>query len=150
MFCDPRCGLSWKMFQVHLRRCILLHLDGMSWKYQWDPSHLMYHLRLVFPYFLFWWSVHQKWGCLKFPTITVLLSISPFMSVNQTPFWFLKNLLSFIDFVLVFCKDWSTSKWNLELISIQDWNWLILLSNEILKVQSFQFIIPTAHGMFTL
>ena len=49
--CDPRCGLSWRMFHVHLRRrCILLHLDGMSWRYQWDPSHLMYHLRLVFPY----------------------------------------------------------------------------------------------------
>ena len=44
---------------VHLkRRCILLLLDGMSWRYQWDPSHLIYHLRLVFPYFLFWWSVH--------------------------------------------------------------------------------------------
>ena len=38
------------MFHVHLRRrCILLHLDGMSWRYQWDQSHLMFHLRLVFP-----------------------------------------------------------------------------------------------------
>ena len=36
---------------VNLRRsCILLHLDGMSWRHQWDPTHLMYHLRLVFPY----------------------------------------------------------------------------------------------------
>ena len=32
------------------KRCTLLHLDGMSWRYQWDPSQLMYHLRLVFPY----------------------------------------------------------------------------------------------------
>ena len=45
------------------KRCILLHLDGMSWRYQWDPSRLMYYLRLVFPYFLFWWSVHWcEWG----------------------------------------------------------------------------------------
>ena len=36
------------MFHVHLRRrCILLHLNGMSWRYQWQPSHLMYHLRHV-------------------------------------------------------------------------------------------------------
>ena len=35
---------------LHLsRRCILLHLDGMSWRYQWDSSHLMYHLILMFP-----------------------------------------------------------------------------------------------------
>ena len=63
MICDPRCGLSWRMFHVHLRRrCILLHLDGMSWRYQWDPSHFMYHLRLVF-LILFWWSVHWcEWG----------------------------------------------------------------------------------------
>ena len=27
--------------------CILLHLDGISWRYQWDPFHLMYHLRRV-------------------------------------------------------------------------------------------------------
>ena len=31
------------MFHVHLRRrCILLHLDGMSWRYQWDPSHISF------------------------------------------------------------------------------------------------------------
>ena len=51
LICDPTCVLSWRMFHVPLRRrCILLHLDGMSWRYQWDPSHLMYLLRLVFPY----------------------------------------------------------------------------------------------------
>ena len=58
-------GLSWRMFHVHLRRkCILLHLDGMSWRYQWNPSYLMHHLRLVFPYnFLFWWSIDCcEWG----------------------------------------------------------------------------------------
>ena len=46
-----KCGLTWRIFHVHVRgRCILLHLDEMSWRYKWDPSHLMYHLRLVFPY----------------------------------------------------------------------------------------------------
>ena len=45
------CVLSWRMFHVHFRRgYTLLLLDGMSWRYQWDPSHLMYHLRLMFPY----------------------------------------------------------------------------------------------------
>ena len=37
----------------------------------------MYHLRLVFINFMFWF----EWG-VKSPTITVLLSISPFMSVS--------------------------------------------------------------------
>ena len=64
LICDTRCGLSWRMLTVHLRRKYILHLDGMSWRYQWDPSCLMYHLRLVFLInFLFWWSVHWcKWG----------------------------------------------------------------------------------------
>ena len=35
MICDPRYDLSWRMFHEHLRRkCILLFLDGMSYKYQ--------------------------------------------------------------------------------------------------------------------
>ena len=49
------------MFHVHLsRRCVLLHLNGMSWRYQGDPFNLIYHYNLYisFPYFLFWWSVH--------------------------------------------------------------------------------------------
>jgi len=48
LICDPGYGLSWRMFHVHLRRRCILCLDVMSWKYQWDPSHLMYHLRCVF------------------------------------------------------------------------------------------------------
>ena len=64
LICDPRSSLSWRMFHMHLRRrCSLLHLEGMSGRYQWDSSHLMFHLRLVFPcYFclfvLFWWYIH--------------------------------------------------------------------------------------------
>ena len=59
------CGLCWRIFLVHFRRrCILLHLDEMSWRYNWDPSQIMYHLSLVFLInFLFWWSVRWcKWG----------------------------------------------------------------------------------------
>ena len=83
LFCDPRCGLSQRMVHVHLRRrCFLLHLDGMSWRYQWDPSHLMYHLRLV-SLLLFCFD-NLSIGVsvvLKSPIIIVLLLIFPFMSV---------------------------------------------------------------------
>lgn len=83
MICDPRGGLSCRMFRMHLRRrCVFLHLNGMSWRYQCDPSGLMCHLRLVFPC---WFSVHCYSEVLKSPTIItvnyyillLLLSISP-------------------------------------------------------------------------
>ena len=69
---------------MHLRRkCILLHLDGMSWRYQWDPFHLMYHLRIVsLLIFCFDDLSISVSGVLKSPTIIVFLSISPFMSVS--------------------------------------------------------------------
>ena len=55
---DPRYDLSWKMFHEHLRRkCILLFLDGMSYKYQLIPSCLMCHLKLVFPYLFSFWMI---------------------------------------------------------------------------------------------
>ena len=84
MICDPRCGLSWRMFHVHLRRrCSLLHLDGMSWRYRWDPAHLVYHLRRVsLLIFCFDDLSIGVSGVLKLPAIIVLLSISPFMSVS--------------------------------------------------------------------
>ena len=57
---SPKMWSIMGMFHMHLRRwCIFLHLDGMFWRYQWDPSHLMYHLRLVILInFPFWRSVH--------------------------------------------------------------------------------------------
>ena len=73
------------MFHVHLRRmCILFHLDGMSLRYQWDPSHLMYHLRLVFLYeFSVLMICPLVWeGMLNSPTSIVLLSIFPFISFS--------------------------------------------------------------------
>ena len=68
------------MFHVHLRRmCILLHLDGMSWRYQWNPSHLMCHLRPLFScYFLLDDLSIDESGVLKSPTIILFPSISPF------------------------------------------------------------------------
>ena len=80
MICDPRCGLSFRMFQVHLRRKCILHLDGISWRYQWDPSHLMYHLRLVFPY-----------------SFSVLM-ICPLVWVG---YWSLQLLLHYCQFLLL-------------------------------------------------
>ena len=59
-------------------------LDGICWRYLWNPFRLMYHLRrvsLLFPYFLFLWFIGVS-GMLKSPTIIVLLSISPFVSVS--------------------------------------------------------------------
>ena len=98
------------MFHVHLRRrCILLHLDGMSWKYQWDLSHLMYHLRLVFPYyFLFWWSVHWcEWHVKVSYYYCVTVSFSFYVC------WYLSYVLRFsyvgcIDMYnfYVFLLDW--------------------------------------------
>ena len=72
------------MFHVHLRRrWILLHLDGMSWRYQWDPSHLMYHLRRVsLLIFCFDDLSIGVSGLLKSPAIILFLSISPFISVS--------------------------------------------------------------------
>ena len=64
LICDSRCGLYWRMFHEHLRRkCVLLHLVGMSWRNQWDPFHLMYHLRCVSLLVLSWFSAHWcEWG----------------------------------------------------------------------------------------
>ena len=53
MICGSRCGLSWRIFHIHLRRkCILLHLDGKSWRYQLGKFGLMFHLRVVFHYWV--------------------------------------------------------------------------------------------------
>ena len=60
-----------------------MHLDGILWRYQRDLSHLMYHLRCVsLLIFCFDDLCFGVSGVLKSPTIIVLLSISPFMSVS--------------------------------------------------------------------
>ena len=71
------------MFHVHLRRrCILLHLDGMSWRYQWDPSHLLFKTCVSLLILCFDDLSIGVSGVLKSPTIIVLLSIFPCMSVS--------------------------------------------------------------------
>ena len=46
MFCEPTCDLSWRNFQVYMKKmCILLFLDEMSHRYQVNPSDLLCHLR---------------------------------------------------------------------------------------------------------
>ena len=103
----PRCGLSWRMFHVYLRSCILLHVDRMSWRYHWDPFHLLYHLRLVFPFdFLFWWSVHLfEWGD-KPPTIIELLLISYVFIMSYVLRCFYVGCIDVYN-CYVFLLDWS-------------------------------------------
>ena len=44
----PKMWSILSMFHVHLRRrCILLHLDGISWKYQWMAHLLLSHFSRV-------------------------------------------------------------------------------------------------------
>ena len=105
----PRCGLCWRMFHVHLRRCILL-LDGMSWRYQWDTFHIIYHLRVVFPYSFCFDDVSIGMRrMLKSPTITVLLSISPFMSISVCLTYWGASMLGKLDIYncYAFLLDWS-------------------------------------------
>ena len=70
---------------MHLRRtCILLLLDGMIYKYQLSLSGLMCHLRLCVSLLIFFMdglSIDVN-VVLKFPTIFVFLSVSPFMAVS--------------------------------------------------------------------
>ena len=72
------------MFRAHLRRtCTVLFLDGISYNYQLNLSGVLCHLKLVslFIFILDDLSIGVS-EVLKSPTITVLLSISPFMAVS--------------------------------------------------------------------
>lgn len=84
LLCGPACALSWRMFQVHLKRmCVLLPLDGMLYKYQLSPSGLTCHLILCFlTDFLSGWSVICLCEVFQVPTVIMLLSISLYMAVN--------------------------------------------------------------------
>ena len=70
---------------MHLRRkCNLLFLDGMPYKYQLNLSGLFHHLKLVslVIFCLDDLSIGVS-EVLKCPTIIVLLSISPFIAVGS-------------------------------------------------------------------
>ena len=62
--------------------------NGMSWRYQWDPSHLMYHLLYFLISFLFWWSVHWcEWGVKESYYYCVTVNFSFHVS------WYLSHVL---------------------------------------------------------
>ena len=66
------------MFHVHFRRkYILLLLDGISCKYQLRLSRITYHLIFYLVYLFI-----DEIGVLKSLTITVLISVSPFIDVS--------------------------------------------------------------------
>lgn len=68
---------------MHLRAVyILLLWDGMFDKYSLSLSGLGCHLSAVLIFCLNDLSIDVS-GVLKFPTITVLLSVSPFMGVSS-------------------------------------------------------------------
>ena len=114
--CDPRCGLSWRMFHVHLRRrCSLLHLDGMSWypdiliSMRSISSNVSFKTCVsLFIFCLDYLSIGVS-EVLKSPTIIVLLSISPFMSVSVCLMYWGAPMLGCIDIYscYVFLLDWS-------------------------------------------
>ena len=74
------------MFLAHLRRkCVLPYLVGTSWRCQLGLPGLLWHLRSVFPYFLFWLSVCWcKWSVKvllllfysQFPVLCLFISVS--------------------------------------------------------------------------
>ena len=62
---------------MHFRRkYILLLLDGMSYKYQLRLSRITYHLIFYLVYLFI-----DEIGVLKSLTVTVLMSVSPFIDV---------------------------------------------------------------------
>jgi len=76
---DIPCALEKKEYSS----IYLLYLHGMSWRYQWYRYGLMCYLRLVFLLiFCFGDLSIGVSGVIKWPTIVVLLSMSPFMPVS--------------------------------------------------------------------
>lgn len=64
---------------------ILLLWGEMLQKYQLKSSDLIFHFRLLFPYRFSVWMIYLSISVsevLKSPRITVLMSISPFMSLS--------------------------------------------------------------------
>ena len=82
LFCGLTCALFWRTFNVYLKRiCILMFGDGMSCRYLLSPAGLMCHLRPLFPYKFFCLNDRDVSRMLMPSTITVLLLISPFISI---------------------------------------------------------------------
>ena len=78
----PTC-LSWRTFHACLKRMfILLYWYGISYRYVLSPTGLMCHLRPLFPYWFSIWMICPLMYVVYWSPLLILLSISPFMSVN--------------------------------------------------------------------
>ena len=100
--------LSSRMFCVHMRRMyIMLHFDGMFFKYQLSLSGLEYYLRPLFPCWFSVWIIYCcKWG-VKVPHFFFLKGYktlghcSPMFMIKWTiyswiTFWLLQNYFSWL------------------------------------------------------
>ena len=121
--------------------CALFFCIGMSWRYPWDPSHLMHHLRLAFPYFLFWWSVHWcEWGVKVFYYYCVTV-ISPFMSVSVFLIYWGAPMLCISSFQLLshvrlFATPWTAARQASPSITN---------SQSLPKLMSIESVMPSNH-----
>ena len=100
-----------RTFHVHLKRmCILLFWDETSYRYRLSPTGLMCNSR---PLFLYWFSVCldnmslDVSVVLKFSTIVVLLSVSPFMFVNICFIYLDASILDTYMLLSVISSYWS-------------------------------------------
>ena len=83
LICDPRCALPWRIFHVHLRRrCVLLCLNVPKTSIRYSSPNVSFKTCVSLLIFCSDDLSVGVSGVLKSPTIAVLLSVSPFMSVN--------------------------------------------------------------------
>ena len=91
---------------MHLRKkCNLLFLDGMSYKYQLNLSGLLYHLKLVLIFCLDDLSIGVS-EVLKCPTIIVLLSISSFIAISHCLMYWGAPMLGAYIFIIIMSSSW--------------------------------------------
>ena len=106
LVCGLECDLSWKKFHMHLRRYILLFLDGMFYRYCLGE---MYYLRLLFHIdFLPGRTVHWWSGCLLFFKYLVEFTNEVVWSWTFIfwPTWVLiQSLYSLLIFYILFLYD---------------------------------------------
>lgn len=89
------------------KNMFLMPWDGLFCIYVLSTSGLMCGSKILFPYwFLFKWSMHwYKWG-VKFSTIIVLLSLSPYMAVNLL-FIYLETIIVGSQVFTILSSSWS-------------------------------------------
>ena len=87
LICDPRCGLSWRIFHVHLRRRVYFSVFGwnvLKISLRSISSNVSFKTCVSLLIFSFDDLFIGVSGVLKSPTIIVLLEISPFMSLAKS------------------------------------------------------------------